>query len=183
RWAYNAPILTGKPLVPKSVSSMTSILRGLAGQGYNVASTNWRPPREWSQQQYLDVIHAAEQAGIQLMPWMGWSASSIQKVVGWIYQNPAIWGWYSHDEPLAGGATIQNQEEVYNALKQYDPHRRPVVTTFTNARSEDWARAWAPHTFDIAAFDLYPYAMSPGDPEYYLTYWANRLFIILHRRR
>lgn len=167
---YNAPILTGKPLVPRSVSSMTNTLRGLVGYGYNLASTHWRPPREWSKQQYLDVIRAAEQAGIQLMPWMGWSASSIQKVMEWIHQSPAIWGWYSHDEPTTGGATVKGQEEVYNALKRYDPQRRPVLSCFT---SGDW-RAWAPHTIDIAAFDIYPYAMNPKDPEYFLSYWANR---------
>lgn len=178
RWAYNPPILkgiSGAGAWPKSLSEMTRILSGLVGHGYNIASVNWRPPREWGRQQYLDVVRAAEQTGIQLMPWMGWAASSIAQVIGWIGESPSIWGWYSHDEPLAGGATKKSQRDVYNALKQYDPHTRPVVSCFTNARSEDWARAWAPETIDIGAMDIYPYAMSPDDPEYYLSYWANRL--------
>jgi len=119
------------------------------------------------------VVRAAAQAGIKLMPWMGWSASSISQVIGWIGGSSAIWGWYSHDEPTTGGASIEGQEGVYNALKQYDPQRRPVVSSFCPG---DW-QAWAPHTFDIAAFQVYPYAIAQDKgmtPEAYQKYWTNR---------
>lgn len=178
RWAYNPPILqgiSGAGAWPKSVSEMTNILRALVSNGYNLASVNWRPPREWGEQQYRDVVRAAEQAGIQLMPWMGWGASSISQVIGWIGGSPAIWGWYSHDEPTTGGASVEGQEGVYNALKQYDPQRRPVVSSFTPGA---W-QAWAPHTFDIAAMQIYPFAIAPekkapfNEPQAYLIEWAN----------
>ena len=125
---------------------------------------------------YGNVLKAARQADLQLMPWVGWQLEDIQGFMSRYAQDTIIWGWYAQDEPLISGASKEGQQSVYDTIKAGDPHNRPVVSTFSTATYAQYVENWQPSSFDIAAFDIYPYAMAgetQTTAERHLKHWAN----------
>ncbi len=125
---------------------------------------------------YGNVLEAAKQAGLQLMPWVGWQPEDIQGFMSRYAEDTIIWGWYSQDEPMIGGAPKEWQQQCYDTIKAGDPHNRPVISTFSTATDAQYVKNWQPSSFDIAAFDIYPYAMAgktQASAEKHLKHWAN----------
>lgn len=174
RWFYAAPTY------PHDIKKGIETFKRIKALGCNVASVNWRPPAHpgssWTWEMYENVLNAAKQADLLLMPWVGWKEQEIRDFMSRYAQETIIWGWYSHDEPMISGASKTGQQTVYDTIKAGDPYNRPVISTFSTAADEQYIKSWQPSSFDIAAFDIYPYAMAGGtqaSAEKYLKRWAN----------
>lgn len=131
-----------------------------------------------------NVLEAAKQARLQLMPWVGWQPEDIEGFMFRYAEDTIIWGWYAQDEPLIAGTPREWQQGVYNTIKAGDPHNRPVISTFSTATDVQHVKGWQPFSFDIAAFDIYPYAVdgkTQANAEKYLKYWADHQALIFRK--
>ncbi len=174
RWFYSAPTY------PHDIARGIETFKRIKALGYNVASVNWSPPAHasstWSWDMYGSVLEAAKEAGLPIMAWIGWQPGDIQGFMSRYAEDTTIWGWYSQDEPLIAGASKEWQQQCYNVIKAGDPHNRPVISTFSTATYPQYVKGWQPSSFDIAAFDIYPYAIAgetQTTAERHLKHWAN----------
>ena len=174
RWFYAAPVY------PHDIAKGIETFQRIKALGYNIASVNWRPPAHskstWSWDMYGNVLEAARQANLQLMPWVGWQPEDIEGFMSRYAEDTIVWGWYAQDEPQIAGTPREWQQSVYDTIKAGDPHDRPVISTFSTATDAQHVKGWQPSSFDIAAFDIYPYAVdgkTQASAEKYLKHWAD----------
>lgn len=143
-----------RPQTPEAISQQDfNILMPYGGSSYQMIST------------YLD---AATDAGVKVIVPVNPNLervkagdfASIKKKIRTFKNHPAIYGWYTSDEPDLKEIPAKLLVSVYQAVKEEDPTRPIAIAFNTNlSRIKKYADA-----YDILMYDKYP--CLEGYPEF-----------------
>lgn len=110
---------------------------------------------------YLDE---ATQTGIKVIVQVNrdTGGSTIANFIRAYDGHPAVYGWYTADEPGVNGISVQSCEWTYTAIKSVSS--KPVFIAFGSGEVADRAPVEYQNAYDVMLMDYYPFRA--GTPEF-----------------
>jgi len=93
--------------------------------------------------------------------------SEIERQVNRWKSHPAIYSWYTLDEPVSNSVPKASQEEFYDLVKTLDTKPVSIAVTGSNT-DEEWHSYFTEKAFNLLFFAMYPYVQ--GGTEYVNVY-------------
>ena len=134
-------------------------LSAIKNMGFNLVMPYTVPYARGNYQTIQTYLDRAQGLGLQVILEPDRKAikegnlQEIARMVGTFAQHPAVYGWYSYDEPVFNKISPQAIEQAYQTIKAQDPIH-PVVLDFSGPRSHNLASYG--NGFDLCWVNQYP---------------------------
>ena len=147
----------------------TNTLTKVANEGINVVMPYVGKSDDAKIMSYLDAAEKAEMKVLLELPRSIIKAEDTDAIIKFVRKfknHPAVFAWYSWDEPEIQGLSPTTLKKVYEAIKAEDTSK-PVAVVFTRL----WGIEKYLDSLDIFMWDYYP--VTDGSPEFGSPDWRK----------